>query len=589
MPGRVWVVNGRVRGFSGLLAWACFACSGSIDDPSAFSPTGGYAGTSAAYGGAGGAGSLPPDQLPAAGNSSLPPGQVCTPGAPLATTRLARLTHHQYDNTVRDLTGLSLGLAAEFLADPHQAGFDRGLDLQIGDVLAKAYRDAAEKVADSVVNDSAAYARVLGCSPSGGDTCAKAFIAEFGKKTWRRSLSDAEQTSLLALFKMGPTLADTGDDFQKGVRVTLEAMLQSPKFLYRAELSNKAAGGVIKLNGYEVAARLSFLLANTTPDATLLAAAASDQLGTPELVASQATRLLQAQDAHETVRDFHHQWLDLDIYPNKLTKDTKLYPTVTPDLAPALQSEVERFVDAVTFERKAGYTSLFTAPFTFVNKTTAALYGVTGNFTDTLQRVDLNPAQRGGLITQVGFLATHAFSGLSSPIHRGVFIQRRLLCNQIPDPPPNVPSLPPLDGTTIKTTRQQVDQHTANEPCASCHHTLINPVGFGLENYDAVGRFRTTENAEPIDATGRLAGTADGKPFVNGVELSQAIASAPEAQLCYAKNWFRYTLGRQETDADACDLSRIAAKLANDQYTALDVLTDLTRTQAFSVRAAEAP
>ena len=591
-PAMFWGFRARVRGYAGLaglLAWACCACSGSIDDPNVLNGPGGpytnpFAG-SAAHGGAGGTGSL----LPAAGNGSLPPGQTCRPGAPVATTRLARLTHHQYDNTVRDLTGLSLGLAAEFLADPHQAGFDRGLDLQVGDVLAKAYRDASEKVADSVVNDSAAYARVVGCNPTQGDTCAKTFIAEFGKKTWRRPLTDAEQASLLTLFKMGPTLADTGDDFQKGVRVTLEALLQSPKFLYRIELSNTPAGNQIKLNGYEVASRLSFMLGNTSPDATLMTAAANNQLGTPEQVAMQATRLLQGQGAHETVRDFHHQWLDLDIFPNKLTKDSKLYPTVTPDLAPALQSEVEKFVDAVTFDRKAGYASLLTAPFTFVNKTTAALYGVTGNFNDTLQSVNLNPAQRAGLLTQVGFLATHAFSGLSSPIHRGVFIQRRLLCNQIKDPPANVPSLPPLDGTNIKTTRQQVDTHTANEPCASCHHTLINPVGFGLENYDAVGSFRTTENGEPIDATGRLVGTAEGEPFMNGVELSQTIAAAPEAQLCYVKNWFRYTLGRQETDADSCDLANIAGKLANDKYTALDVLTDLTRTQAFSVRAVEAP
>jgi hypothetical protein len=455
-------------------------------------------------------------------------------------------------------------------------------------VLAKAYRDAAEKVADAVVKDATAYNRVVGCAPAQGDACAKAFIAEFGKKAWRRPLTDAEQASLLALFKMGPDLADTGDDFQKGVRVTLEALLQSPKFLYRIELSNQVDKGTIKLSSYEVASRLSFMVANTTPDETLMTAAANNQLGTPDLVAAQATRLLQTQTAHETVRDFHHQWLDLDIYPNKLTKDSKLYPSVTPDLAPVMQSEVEKFVDAVTFERKAGYASLLTAPFTYVNKTTAALYGVTGSFSDNLQRVDLNVAERAGLLTQVGFLATHAFSGSSSPIHRGVFIQRRLLCNQIPDPPANVPSLPPLTGS-IKTTRQQVDQHTANEPCASCHHTLINPVGFGLENFDAVGKFRTTENGEPIDASGVLAGTEGLTPFSNGIELSQAIADAPEAQLCYAKNWFRYTLGRQETDADSCDLNRIAEKLASDSYTALDVLTDLTRTQAFSVRTPETP
>ncbi|HKU43365.1 MAG TPA: DUF1592 domain-containing protein, partial [Polyangiales bacterium] len=371
--------------------------------------------------------------------------------------------------------------------------------------------------------------------------------------------------------------------------VVLETLLQSPKFVYRVELSNQAQRGVIPLSGYEVASRLSFLLVNTTPDAQLLSAAEAGELANADGVAKHALRLLQGQPARDTVRDFHHQWLDLDIYPNKLTKDPKQFPTVTPDLAPVLQGEVERYVDAISFQRKSGFISLMTAPFSFVNKTTAPLYGLSGNYGDALTEAQLDPEQRAGLITQLGFLATHAFSGLSSPIHRGVFIQRRLLCNAIPDPPPNVPSLPPLDGSRIKTTRQQVDMHTAPEPCATCHHKIINPVGFGLENYDAVGRFRTTENGEPIDASGTLAGTVDKAPFESGVELAQALADAPEARLCYAKSWFRYTLGRAEADGDACTLQKIADKLGDDSYTALDLLTDLARSPAFLVRTAEAP
>ncbi|HKP63970.1 MAG TPA: DUF1592 domain-containing protein [Polyangiales bacterium] len=570
-----------------VLLGAGLGCSGSIDDaPSERDPE-----APAAQGGAGGgaAATSGPGSAAAGGNGAAASGGACTPGLPPPTTRLARLTHHQFDNSVRDLTGLDLKLAAEFLADQRQAGFDRGQDLQVGDVLAKSYRDAAETIASRVVADAAAYSRVIGCNPTGGETCAKTFIAEFGKKVWRRPLTAAEQSSLLALFKQGPMLVDDGDDFQKGVRVTLETLFQSPKFLYRVELSNEKKSGAIPLSSYEVASRLSYMLVNTTPDAMLLSAAEAGQLNGVDAVAKQAVRLLAGQPARETVRDFHHQWLDLDIYPNKLTKDPKQYPTVTPDLAPALSGEVEKYVDAISFERKRGFISLMTAPFSFVNKTTAALYGVTGSWSDTLTRAELDPKQRAGLLTQLGFLATHAFSQSSSPIHRGVFIQRRILCNAIPDPPPNVPSLPPLDGSKIKTTRQQVDMHTAPEPCASCHHTMINPIGFGLENYDAVGRFRTTENGEPIDASGVLAGTTDKTPFASGVELAQAIADAPEARLCYAKSWFRYTLGRAEAEGDACTLSQIAAKLDDDSYTALDVLTDLSRSQAFLVRAAEAP
>jgi hypothetical protein len=569
--------NALLVGAVGLMS-----CNGAIQDPGG-SPSAAAGGkVSSAAGrssGSAGSGALPGSL------DSMQPEHACTPGSPLATTRLVRLTHHQYDNTIADLTGLDLKLASNFLADQHQAGFDRGIDLQVGDVLAKSYRDAAEQIADKVVTTPAAYARVLGCDPATGDACAKSFIAGFGKKLLRRPLTAAEQSSYFDLFKQGPALADSGDDFSRGVRITLEAWLQSPKFLYRVELSSQAQQGLIALNPFEVATRLSFALVNTTPDATLLAAADAGNLSTADAVAAQASRLLAGQAAHETVRDFHHQWLDLDVYANKLTKDSKLYPSVTPALAPVLQSEVEQFVDAVSFTRKRGLSSLYTAPFTFVNRVTAPLYGLTGKFGDALQQVELDPAQRAGLLTQLGFLATRAFTQSSSPIHRGVFIQRRLLCTAIPDPPPNVPALPPVDGTNIKTTRQQVDQHTAPEPCASCHHTLINPVGFGLENYDAVGSFRSMENGVPIDATGILAGTADKAAFSDGVELAQALAAAPESRLCYAKAWFRYTLGREETAADSCGLQVLADRLADDNYTALDLLTDMTRSEAFLVRA----
>jgi hypothetical protein len=241
----------------------------------------------------------------------------------------------------------------------------------------------------------------------------------------------------------------------------------------------------------------------------------------------------------------------------------------------------------VTFDVGKGLPSLLTAPFTYVNRVTAPLYGLDASFGEDLQRVDLDPAQRAGLLTQVGFLSTQAFADLSSPIHRGVFIQRQLLCTPLPNPPPDIPALPPVDGTTIKTTRQQVEAHTAPAACAGCHQAIINPPGFGLENYDAVGQFRTTENGVPIDATGRLVATAGLAPFSNGVELAHAIAAAPESAHCYATNWLRYLLGRAETTTDDCVLGALAAQLANDDYTGTALLVDLTRTRAFMFRAPE--
>lgn len=578
----------KVLGIAGLLLVG--ACTGYIDGSERDA-----ASTPSATGPFSAAGSGAPVALPNANipGSSIPGQPDCTAGeAPATVTRAARLTHKQYDNTVAALTGLDTHPSEDFLADQHQAGFDRGLDLQVGDVLVRSYRDAAESIAAAAVNTPTSYSIVLGCAPALGDSCAQTFITTFGRRAFRRPLTAAEQDSYLKLFKQGPQLFDDGDDFQRGTRVVLEAMLQSPKFLYRVELSNTPVGNgkAVALNSYEVAARLSYQLVNAPPDMALMQAADADQLSDPTLVATQATRLLTTgTDAHETVRDFHHQWLELDVYPQKLTKDPARYPGVTPALAGALQGEVEQYVDAISFTLKRGLKSLFSAPFTFVNRATAPLYGVTGQFSDTLQRVDLDPTQRAGLLTQVGFLASHAFSAVSSPIHRGVFIQRRLLCNAIPPPPPNVPALPAVDGTQIRTTRQQVDQHTSPAACAGCHHALINPVGFGLENYDAVGSFRTQENNVPIDATGTLAGTQANVAFSDGVGLAHAVAEAPETRACYAKNWFRYTLGREETPADACSIARLADKLQNDEYTALNLLTDLTQSTAFLYRSTENP
>jgi hypothetical protein len=508
----------------------------------------------------------------------------CTAGNPPATTRLLRLTHTQYDNTVRALTGLDVRPSVDFPVDQNQAGFDRGVDLQAGDVLGKAYRAAAESVAAAVVGNTTAFNKVVGCDPAAGNSCRDSFIATFGRRVFRRPLTDAEKAPLAALFPQGATLIDgTADAFHKGVQIVLEAMLQSPNFIYRPELSAQASGGLIPLNNYEMASRLSYFIANGPPDDALLDAAAAGQLATADGVATQAQRLIATDAAKETVRDFHHQWLVMDAYANKLTKDSK-YPTVTPDLAPVLAQETERFIAEVTFTQGKGWQSLLTAPFTFVNSTTAPLYGVSGSFGSTLTRVDLDPAKRAGLFTQLGFLATHAYSNQSSPIHRGAYIQRSVLCATIPDPPPNIPELPPLMAT--QTTRQQVDMHTAPDECAGCHHGFINPVGFGFENYDAAGVYRTTENGVTIDASGTLAGTAAKTAFTDGVSESAALATSPEAQRCYSATWMRYAFGRAESTAEMCAIQVLGARLQDDNYKVTDLMVDITRTTAFMYRGA---
>lgn len=507
---------------------------------------------------------------------------------PARSPRVVRLTHAQYANTLRALTGLELVSAMDMPADPNEAGFDRGSSLRVGDVLGRSYQEAAERVAAAVVASPSAFQKVVGCAPSGGEACAREYLTRFGRRLFRRPLTAAEHTRYQALFQGSRDLYADGDAFQRGVRATLEALLQSPVFLYRTELGTSApSAGFVPLDDFEVASRLSFTLLDTTPDDTLLQAAEERRLHTPEQVAEQAKRLLALPEARQVVRAFHRQWLDLNAYENRLAKDSTLYPGVTPDLAPVLREETERFVEAVTFDAQRGLGSLYTAPFTFVNQRTAPLYGLTGRYGDALTRVELDPSRRAGLLTQVGFLASHATFAQSSPILRGAFIQRRLLCNPLPDPPPNVPAAPPLDGTQVRTTREQVAHHTAAPACAGCHHNLINPVGYGLEHYDAVGRYRTHENGHPVDASGMLVGTQAQAPFNDATGLSRAMAASPEARQCYARQWLRFSVGRMDQEQDACALEALAERLEDDRYTAVSLLVDLVQSRGFLSRGAE--
>jgi hypothetical protein len=496
-----------------------------------------------------------------------------------------RLTRLQYESSLRDLTGLPASGVEDLPDTAGGTGFTRTVDLEVAAATGRLFRERAERVAAQLASSAAGVQRVTGCVPS--DACASTFIADFGRRAFRRPLTQAEKDAYLALFRKASALLETGDAFTRGVQVVLEAFLQSPKFLYRVEWSTKAADGLIPLSGWELAARLSYALANTTPDAALLAAAERGELANVETLAAQARRLLATPAGRETLRDFHRQWMGTDEWKDdhRLDKDRRLYPAVTPALGPTLEQELDRFVETVVFDRKGGLASLFTSPVTFANRVTAAIYGVKGTFSSALQRVDLDPAQRAGILTQVGFLAANASSAQSSPIHRGTWVQRRVLCTSLPDPPAQVPALPPP--AAGRTNRQVVDEHTSPEGCKVCHHGFINPVGFGFENYDAVGAWRTMDNGKPIDATGTLVATGKNLPFSNGVELSRAVAESPEARSCYARQWWRYTFARAESEADGCDIGALAQALSNDSYTTVDLLVDVVRTAAFSTRTEE--
>ena len=506
------------------------------------------------------------------------------------TTRIARLTHREYDKTVADLLKYTPEPkpSAAFIGDVNFAGYNNNADgLTVSDVLTRQYQRSAEVLAAEAVSKS--LGALVPCTPTGdGSACARQFIQTFGRRAFRRPLEDDETAAYLAAFRNAATQYASTNPFTNGVQLVVETMLQSPSFLYRAELSQIRDGDAIVLSDHEVASRLSYFFWGTMPDDALAALADGGKIHTIDQVRDQATRLLGDPRARDTVADFHAQWLQLSRYASTfLTKSATVYPDFPKAIGPMLQQEATSFVTSVVLDDKGTFGALLTSPYTFVNADTAKLYGIAGTFTTSMQKVQLDPKQRSGYLTQIGFLASHAYQDGDSPIHRGAFIQRQLLCANIPPPPPGANVMLPPVSETLKTTRDRVTAHTTRAPCSGCHTDLINPAGFAFEHYDGTGAWRDQENGTNVTSSAKL--TVDGKSisFTDGVDLSHQLAASRQARRCFVLNWMRYAYAHEETAADDALIDALTARVADPAYTVQNLMIDLTQTRSFLYRPAD--
>jgi hypothetical protein len=356
-------------------------------------------------------------------------------------------------------------------------------------------------------------------------------------------LTDAEVSSHLSLFTQGPTLYPGVDAFKAGVSLVIQAMLQSPYFLYRTELGTALPGATkVPLNDWEVSAKLAYALTNTMPDDELFVAAAAGQLHDQASVAAQARRLMDSPRGAAGIENFNFQVYRLGTYDG-ITRDPMAFPDFALTAPAAMRQEVLDFLDWI-FTQGRGIKDFYTTPIGFVNSALAPLYGVPGNFTsDTLTKTDLDPSRRSGLLTSAGFLSSYITGNDPDIIHRGVFIAERLLCVELPPPSPLATPLQPFQPN--QTNRQRVEEHTGKGTCGeTCHSVLFNPLGYAFENYDAIGKYRTTDHGQPVDAADSY--TLDGqmKSFQNGIELSRLLADAKETHSCYVKNMMTYLNGR---------------------------------------------
>ena len=505
-------------------------------------------------------------------------------GAPYGT-RLRRLTHAEYERTVTDLLGIGEDSSSEFLEDPSFAGFDNNADgLRVSGRLGRDYRRAAEALAREVADSDELLGRIVPCGDASVE-CATEFVTSFGLSAFRRPLRDTEIARYVALFMEGPALVQSGDALADGVVMVIETMLQSPNLIYRAELSTREdVDGFVPLDNYEIASRLSYMLTASMPDPELFRAAEAGELSDPEGIRAQAERLAESDAIRPRVLDFHDQWLDLKAY-GELSKDSEIFPEFSADLAGAYTEEVRRFVAHFALDEGRGLASLMTAPYSYVNQRTAGFYGLAPeDFSDDFELVEFEAGERGGLLTQLGFLSAHAYPTDTSPIHRGVFILRRILCEDIPDPPGGIDLTLPETTDAIVTTRDQVEAHTASPVCLTCH-SLINPIGFAFEGFDAVGAARDSDNGAPVDTHGSVELESGSLEFTGVGELIHELGDSAAVQSCYAKQWLRYAYGRAEAVSDDQTLSTLGERLSDDTYSVRQLLVDLTEPRAFTHRA----
>ena len=488
--------------------------------------------------------------------------------------RLVRLTHPQWENSVRDLLQLDApsGLSDSFEGDPPRGTFGNNeRSLEVTSTLWGDYQRAAEALAEAAAADAARRTAILA-----GATNSEQFVREFGLKAYRRPLSDEQVQAYTGLYDSASSYFPDLEPEVAGFRLVVEAMLQSPHFIYRSEMND--VGG--RLDSYEVASKLSFLLRSTTPDPELLEAASQDALGTVDSVRQWAQRMLDESGITGVIANYNTTLFGTHRF-DWIVKDTELFPEFDVNKSSDLRQDTELFL-AHIFENDLGLRELLTSTVGFVNSTTAPLYGVTAPSGESFTQVDLGP-ERPGLFTRVAFLAYNGTNTQPDPIHRGVDLNHRLLCVNLVAPPGELPQLPPFEPN--QTNRERVAAFTEAEgtSCATCHGTVINPLGFAFENYDAIGRYRTTDNDRPVDASGTYQFATGLASFQDATELTELLAENPQVHACYTQHLAEFVLGR---DLDQTDSGLVIQLMDQSLASASikDLILNIVQSDAFLTR-----
>jgi hypothetical protein len=618
-----------------LLALSLTACTSEILDPSAQSGSGGAApngGANADPSGLGGATANAGRSNESGGTTSNPGGGSsatsggaapsgsggataldCSAPSP-GRSPLRRLTTHEYNNTVRDLLGdtTNPGSLLPAQIDSKDNWFGNDADFQsVPDTLVEKYQSIAEQIAARATADTAALGRLHACAgktlaASEEESCARSIASALAPRAYRRATTSTEIDDLVALYRsvraISPTLT-----FASGVAAMLEGLLESPEFLYRVEFGSALAGSskAKRVTGREMATRLSYLLWQTMPDASLVQAADAGRLDTKEGILAQAASMLDDKRSHATVAFFFDNFLPIPDLGG-LARDKASFPTWSGNIGAAMRNEVQRVLEHEIFENTeatasyapGSWPAILSSNYTFVDQALYDFYGpgtfaantsVTGS---EFKKVRLNPDQRLGLLTLGGIMAGGTTSNRTNPVLRGIFVVNRVMCLNLELPTGFTP--PQIDPYSGKTARERVAKHSQDQFCAGCHK-VIDPLGLPFENYDAVGLYRASEKwtdpnsnvtyDTPIDASGSVPGVSG--TAANAVELARQLASSERVQECFATHWMHFGYGRSLEQADACTQQSLLTAFKQSGYNVKQLLLALTQTDAFLYRAVD--
>ena len=507
------------------------------------------------------------------------------PTTAVTPTPLRRLTKFEYANTARNLLNVTPTAANDLPADEVTDGFNNNAGiLTVSPLHAEKYVLVSEALAKEAVKNLAALTANCNTTTRGEDGCAMDFATAFGRRAFRRPTTAEDRAILMAAYTAGRT----GGSYAEGIEVMIRAALQSAHFLYRLETTAPAGATVALVPLSNTSWRRGFLSSYGAPGRTM-------GCWTPPVAVSSPTgprsrrgraRCSPIPKARVAITDFYNQWLGtsrLDI----TSKSTTLFPAYTDAVRTAMKAETPAFVEYVLWTGDRKLETLLTSPAAFVSSALAPIYGVTASGT-TPQMTTLPATQgRAGILTQASFLSVQAHPDQTSPVLRGKFVRTKLMCQNVPPPPMDVDITPPAV-TSAPTARERFAAHQAvGASCAGCHQ-MMDPIGLAFEGFDAIGKYRTTENGVTIDVSGAIVGSAGGAidgPFTGVRELATRLAASDQVRDCVATQWFRYAAGRTEEVPDGCSVTTLQDTFGASGGDLSELVVAMTQTDAFWYRA----